>query len=409
MSENRIKLLYVSSDTFPPTRVDVSVLFGKELVSRGHQVDWLLQSEGACDKSYETETEIGKTWVGKTDKGTSLPRRMRKHLFSILHDFRLFGIVRANQYNVVQVKDKFIAALFALVACKLNRVPLVYWLSYPFPEASIYRYHDGSARYPLLYLIRGTITKFLLYKIILPRARHIFVQSEQMKSDIAQHNIAMEKMTAIPMGISMEDFPSAETVFSNLEDKNNFNFLYLGTLLKVRKIDFIVRVLAHVKRIIPQANLLLVGRGDDSSDEKVLRNEAQRLGVIDSIEFTGHLQRNEALQYVSKAAVCVSPFYPTPILNSASPTKLIEYMAMGKAVVANDQPEQKLVIDESGAGICVPYEEHVFANAIVELLKNPSKRQEMGRKGRRYAEEKRDYKTIVKVVERDLQKVISAR
>ncbi len=42
------------------------------------------------------------------------------------------------------------------------------------------------------------------------------------------------------------------------------------------------------------------------------------------------------------------------ILRAASPTKLVEYMAMGKAVVANDHPEQKRVIEESGAGYCVP-------------------------------------------------------
>ena len=46
-------------------------------------------------------------------------------------------------------------------------------------------------------------------------------------------------------------------------------------------------------------------------------------------------------------------------------------MALGKAVVANDHPEQRRVIEESGAGICVPYAEQPFAAAIVRLLEDP--------------------------------------
>ncbi|MFX4861179.1 hypothetical protein ABTC05_19260, partial [Acinetobacter baumannii] len=48
-------LLIVSSDNFPPQRVDISVLFGEQLAARGHRLDWLLQSEDACDAPYSTQ------------------------------------------------------------------------------------------------------------------------------------------------------------------------------------------------------------------------------------------------------------------------------------------------------------------------------------------------------------------
>src|SRR5262245_348115 len=49
-----VSLLVVSSDTYPPTRVDVTVLFGEELAGRGHHIDWVLQSEAACARDYVT-------------------------------------------------------------------------------------------------------------------------------------------------------------------------------------------------------------------------------------------------------------------------------------------------------------------------------------------------------------------
>jgi glycosyltransferase involved in cell wall biosynthesis len=121
--------------------------------------------------------------------------------------------------------------------------------------------------------------------------------------------------------------------------------------------------------------------------------------VSDSVIFTGYLPQREALRYVDAAEVCLSPFFPTPILNSTSPTKLIEYMAMTKPVVANDHPEQRLVISESGGGICVAYEEGKFAEAIVALLRDPELAREMGQKGRQYVAEKRTYSKLADVVE----------
>ena len=115
----------------------------------------------------------------------------------------------------------------------------------------------------------------------------------------------------------------------------------------------------------------------------------------------------EAWKFVSKADVCVSPFYPTPILNSTSPTKLIEYMAIGKPVVANDHPEQNLVILESGAGICVPWEENAFADAIVKLLSQPEIAEKMGHKGRHYVEKHRNYKIIANVVENEYFRILT--
>ena len=74
-------------------------------------------------------------------------------------------------------------------------------------------------------------------------------------------------------------------------------------------------------------------------------------------------------------------------------------MAIGKAVVANDHPEQRLIIEESGAGICVPYQEKAFADAIVELLHHPARAEEMGKRGRSYVFKHRSYGKIADIVE----------
>ena len=403
--KSKLRFLFLSSDKFPPFRADVSVLFGEKMVERGHIIDWLLQSDETINSAYQTEWSGCKVYVGSTDNGTSMVSRLRKHLYSIFHDFKMFHVLRESKYNFILIKDKFISALMAIVASKIYKIKFIYLLSYPFPEASLYRVKEGTARYPLIYWIRGHFLKFLLYRIIMPFPDHIFVQSEEMKRDIVLQGISGVIMTPVPMGVSIKEIPffGYKTEWNKLRKEKIM--LYLGTLIKVRKIDFLIRVFEKVLRKEENAKLYLVGGGDDPSDEQILKDEARRLGIEDAVFITGFLPQQDAWQYVKAADVCISPFYPTLVLNSTSPTKLIEYMAMGKAVVANDHPEQRLVISESKAGICVPYEENEFAEAILYLLNHPEEAKEMGIQGRKYVEKHRSYEQIADLVETKLLQV----
>jgi glycosyltransferase involved in cell wall biosynthesis len=398
-----MRLLVVSSDTYPPTRVDVSVLFGKVLAQRGHHIDWILQSEAACAKPYRAPWGGGEVRVGATDLGQSLLRRLHKHALGIANDFRLFSSLRHGHYDVIEVKDKFLAGLLALVARRLFRTRFIYWLSFPFPEYYLLRAKDGTARYPFLYILRGGAFHWLLYRCLLPAADHVFVQSEQMRLDIAAQGIPIDKMTAVPMGVQTNQFAvgGADPV-RHVLPAGVPCVLYLGTLDKVRRLDFLIRVFALVRAQMPTAQLFIVGRGEDPSDEVLLREEVARLNLGTCVVFVGQLPQQQALQYVREADVCASPFYPTPVLRSTSPTKLVEYLAMAKAVVANDHPEQRRVIEESGAGYCVPYEEGPFADALVKLLQNPALARDMGQRGRQYAIEHRSYEVIADSVEKRL-------
>jgi len=405
----KFRLLVLSSDPFPPTRVDVSVLFGEELAGRGHQIDYILQSEADCDRGYVTQWGGGTVWVAATNSRHSLLSRLGKHAAGIWNDARVFKLLRGNRYDAIEVKDKFIGGVFAVLAARLFRKRFVYWLSFPFPEFYLTQARDGLAPYPWLYRLRGLGFQIMLYKILLPAADHVFVQSEEMRRDVAAHGIPLSKLTAVPMGIKLDGGASAPAATSRRRiPEGQPCFMYLGSLSRERRIDFLLRVLARVLRHAPDAKLYLVGKGELPGDEDFIRQEAESLGVTNSVVFTGQLPRQAAFEYVQDVDVCVSPIFPTPIFNMASPTKLVEYMAMGKAVVANTHPDQKLLIDESGCGYCVPWDEDAFADAILKLMRAPELARSMGERGRRYVIEHRSYGVIATTVERAMLRVVAA-
>lgn len=387
-----MQLLYMAGDKFPTFRVDITVLFGRELRKHEIHTDWILQSAEPCETAYTTNYLEGNAFIGPTDPGHTLMSRIRKHALGILHDLKVIKLVNSAAYDFVIVRNKVIAALIALIACRSSSTRMLYWMSFPYAEASLYEVEVGTARYPLLYTTRGRIFMFLLYKVILPRAFHVFVQSEKMKEDVIAQGIDPAKITAVPMGVQLDNIPLPDSDDKNSE--SNFRITYLGTLNRFRKIDFLVRVLAIVKTRFAHATLILIGKGDDPQDEEAIENEAARLEVSESVELYGFRPMDEAWRIAQSGRVCVSPFFPTPILNSASPTKLIEYMAMGLPVVANDHPDQRKVLTESKAGYCVGWDEQEFAEAICNLFASPTLAEEMGKRGREYVELHRDYAVL---------------
>jgi len=206
--------------------------------------------------------------------------------------------------------------------------------------------------------------------------------------------IPADKLTAVPMGIS----PNVVSMQIG-PPPGESAVVYLGTLARSRRLDMIIHAFDLVARAVPRAKLYLVGGGDDARDERHLRDEVERLGLGERVVFTGFLPRDQALQYVARADVCLSPFYPTPIFNSTSPTKLIEYMALGRAVVGNHHPEQRMLIEESQCGRSVEWDARAFADGIIEILADPAAAAEMGRRGRSYVLEHRGYERIAQLVE----------
>ncbi len=100
-SANSLKYLFIAADKFPPFRVDVSVLFGREMVKRGHHIDWLLQSEAPCDVPRQTTWCGSWIWVGATSGGQSMLSRVMRHVQSVTNDLRMFRLVRENNYDFI--------------------------------------------------------------------------------------------------------------------------------------------------------------------------------------------------------------------------------------------------------------------------------------------------------------------
>jgi len=107
--------------------------------------------------------------------------------------------------------------------------------------------------------------------------------------------------------------------------------------------------------------------------------------------------------YLGKAAVCVVP------LRSGSGTriKIFEAMAMGKAVVSTTMGAEGLPVrhDEN---IVLADEPADFARQVVQLLRDPQRRAQLGRTARQLVEENYGWPSVAAHFERVMYAVVGA-
>lgn len=390
-----MRLLICIPDGYPTFRADVATLFGKYLPRHGIASDLVAHPTGS-GPSQPPQWGGGDAFVSPRASG-----RIKKHL--TLFGFAAKRLLRARRerYDAIQVRDSVFTALIGLWVAHRQGIPFYYWMSYPMYESKIERLKThglsmGFARC-LGVAVMGYVGKWLLYRHVLATSDHVFVQSEKMLEDVAREGIPASKMTPVLMGADLEEMSASRiepATDPRLEGRRVI--LYLGTLQRIRRIDFLFEVLVRVKQAVPGVVLVLAGDSVEPSDREWLRQQAGEAGVAEDVVWTGWLPKEEGWRLVRASEVALSPFRPSFELDSCSPTKAVEYLALGVPTVGNDQPDQARVIRESGAGHCVPYAVEAFANAIVHLLEHPEVARQMGARGPSYVAAHRSYEIIAR-------------
>jgi glycosyltransferase involved in cell wall biosynthesis len=129
-------------------------------------------------------------------------------------------------------------------------------------------------------------------------------------------------------------------------------------------------------------HLALLGYGDCLAE---LRSLAPQLGLDDAVTFTGRADAGMIREYLSTAAIGLSPDPLNPLNDVSTMNKTMEYMAHELPVVAFDLKETR--VSAGDAAVYVPSGDiDGFAAAITELLDDELRRHAMGRFGRRRIE-----------------------
>lgn len=144
-----------------------------------------------------------------------------------------------------------------------------------------------------------------------------------------------------------------------------------------RIVDLIARNGAH--RLL---HFLVVG---DGPGVPALRRRAEHAGITRQLTVTGAVPHDKAIDYVRAFDVAVQPGV-TPY---ASPLKILEYMALGRAIVAPDMANIRELLDhEESALLFDPDSLPSLEAAVLRLCDDAALRERLGRNAQRRLREK---------------------
>jgi glycosyltransferase involved in cell wall biosynthesis len=279
--------------------------------------------------------------------------------------------------DVVHVHNPPDTLFIAGILPKLGRVKLVY------------DHHDLS---PELYQSKCKAPNPWLYRALLLLERWscrladavIVVNESYFQNDIERNGVSQDRVWIVRNGPDLRRFylrnPDAA-----LRSRAGTLIAYLGQMSRQDGIDHLLRALHHLQFDLGHQDwfCVIVGRADNL---KEMHRLADKLGVSDRIWFTGYLPDEQMLTYMSSADICVAPDPSSPLNNKSTMNKVMEYMALGKPVVAYDLIEHRASAGDA-ALYARPNDVLDMARQIARLIDQPAMRIQLGTIGRRRVEQ----------------------
>ena len=187
---------------------------------------------------------------------------------------------------------------------------------------------------------------------------------------VAAYGVERDRIDVIPNGINHTRFGQTSSEAAKLA-LGLENSIVLGFTGFVRDWHGLDKVIDMIATDAPDAgrSLLIVG---DGPARVALEQQAARLGIADRVRFTGIIDRDDVAGYVAAFDIALQP----AVVAYASPLKLFEYLALGKAIIGPAQPNiEEILTDGYNALLFDPTDPLAMPAAITRLCADPLLRQ----------------------------------
>lgn len=251
---------------------------------------------------------------------------------------------------------------------------------------------DGSEVWMKTYWSKTYLPRRLQWaeEIALGCAAMITVVSEPMRHIAIECGAEPERVVVVPNGVDVRAF-SPDVPPHPLRSERQWNDAvvvgFVGTFDRWHGADVLAEALARAIRKDSRIRGLFVGSG--ATLETVIKIVHDR-GIADRVMFTGRITHEHIPRYLAACDIVTVPTLPNPDGTAffGSPTKLFEYLAMGKAIIASPLGQVAEIIRDGDNGVwCIPGSVESLADRILELAHDQQKRQLIGQRARQDAVE----------------------
>lgn len=228
--------------------------------------------------------------------------------------------------------------------------------------------------------IRAIIAKY--ENCLLENADHIVVVSEVLKEEIIRRKqIPSEKILVLPNGVDPEQFrfdvSSGNIVRNKYKIPHGHVVIgFAGTFGNWHGIPELTKAFKSIAQSEYGVSFFIIGKG-------ALQPQMQReLSPYHQVHFTGLVSYSDMPSYFSACDILVISNSWNPKDGGCffgSPTKLFEYMSMGRAIVASDLGQIKEILNDGETALIYRAgDDFSLKESIVKLIHDPELRRKIG-------------------------------
>lgn len=200
---------------------------------------------------------------------------------------------------------------------------------------------------------------------------------------VQREGVPFERMVVIHNGIDKEKFSDsldAATAKQKLGIKENLVLGFTGFVRDWHGLDRVVDLIAGDKD--RDRHFLIVGDGPATSS---ILKRAKEKNVEDRVTVTGIVSRNKVADYVSAFDIALQP----DVVDYASPLKMFEYLALGRAIVAPSKANiLEILTHEDNALLFDADDQNAFYAGIERLCLDSELRHRVARRAKETIDEK---------------------
>jgi glycosyltransferase involved in cell wall biosynthesis len=223
-------------------------------------------------------------------------------------------------------------------------------------------------------------------RLNLDAAARIFVVSEVERRNLEARGVRSEKIVVNPNGVDVERFrPGVGGIDARRELRIEADEVVAGFVGTFGPWHGVEKLAEAIKTIPPSVRVRFVLVGSGSLHAEVEKQLADEKRVI----FTGAVAHDRVPKLLDACDILVAPHVPLADGSEffGSPTKIFEYMAMGKGIVASRLGQiGEVLVDEETALLVEPGNVGELGNAIVRLIESETLRTRLGGRAREVAE-----------------------
>ena len=343
-----------------------------------------LFNTASCDVVFFSKTKT----LSRSENKIVIPySNKRKNLVSSLE-----SQLQLDDYDFVIVRNYFPVLRQVLKSRQKYKFKIGFWESFPHSYRRLhqaFQLNKSVLRKKVEYYVKNKNENSLLSKV------DFYLPITEKFQEVFRPNLDCPTM-ALPIGVNFQRIPPPP---SNSPEKQILKFIYIGTVDQLRKLDTIVNAISSVKG---DYVLDIYTASDNEQTSSIASLKDKRITVKQA------LPREELMRKMMEYDVGIGLIPENKLYIVSSPTKTLEYYAVGIPSIINSMPDYKGILTDDDAFYCT-FEESDITKLIERILLMPkNKLKQMGLSGKGKVLQKRDYRILSNSLKAFLQNTFKA-